>query len=84
MLLAAMALLMGHPWAAVVAVALAGSLLGFLRYNLPPASIFLGDSGSMFVGLILGTLAFRCSLKTPAAAQKLEDLLNRNSNRQTR
>ena len=65
--LAAMAMLAGHAWAAVVAVALAGALIGFLRYNLPPASIFLGDSGSMVVGLILGTLAVRCSLKAPAA-----------------
>ncbi len=35
-------------------VILAGSLLGFLRYNLPPASIFMGDSGSLFLGLVLG------------------------------
>jgi UDP-GlcNAc:undecaprenyl-phosphate GlcNAc-1-phosphate transferase len=64
--LAAMALLTGNLWAATVAVALAGALIGFLRYNLPPATIFLGDSGSMFVGLVLGTLAVRCSLKGPA------------------
>jgi UDP-GlcNAc:undecaprenyl-phosphate GlcNAc-1-phosphate transferase len=45
---------------------LAGALLGFLRYNLPPASIFLGDAGSMLVGLILGALTIHCSLKAPA------------------
>src|SRR5262249_41039564 len=40
--------------------------LGFLRYNLPPATVFLGDSGSMLIGLILGTLAIESSLKAPA------------------
>ena len=34
-----------------------GALLGFLRYNYNPASVFLGDSGSLFVGLMLATLA---------------------------
>jgi UDP-GlcNAc:undecaprenyl-phosphate/decaprenyl-phosphate GlcNAc-1-phosphate transferase len=64
--LAAMAALAGHWSAAAVACALAGALLGFLRYNLPPASVFLGDSGSMLVGLVLGTLAIQSSLKAPA------------------
>ena len=56
----------GHWAAAAVAIALAGSLLGFLGYNFPPASIFLGDSGSMIVGLVVGTLAIQSSLKAPA------------------
>lgn len=42
---------------AVVAFALAGALLGFLRYNRPPARIFMGDAGSLFVGAALGALA---------------------------
>ena len=42
---------------AVMVSALAGSLLGFLRYNFHPASIYLGDAGSLFVGLMLGALA---------------------------
>jgi UDP-GlcNAc:undecaprenyl-phosphate GlcNAc-1-phosphate transferase len=49
-----------------VALALAGALLGFLGYNLPPATIFLGGSGSMLIGLVVGTLAIRSSLKAPA------------------
>lgn len=54
-------------WAAAcVALSLAGALLGFLRYNFPPASIFLGDSGSMLVGLVVGVLAVQSSLKAPA------------------
>ena len=57
----------GHePHAALVAVALAGALLGFLVYNLPPASIYLGDSGSMVIGLVVGVLAIHGSLKTSA------------------
>jgi UDP-GlcNAc:undecaprenyl-phosphate GlcNAc-1-phosphate transferase len=42
---------------AVMLAALAGSLLGFLWYNLPPARIYLGDAGSLFIGLMLGALA---------------------------
>ena len=64
--LAAMAALAGQWTAAAIAMALGGALLGFLRYNFPPASIFLGDSGSMLVGLVLGTLAIQGSLKAPA------------------
>jgi UDP-GlcNAc:undecaprenyl-phosphate GlcNAc-1-phosphate transferase len=66
--LAAMAMLLGYPAEACVAMAVAGALLGFLRYNLPPASIFLGDAGSMLIGLVVGTLAIRASLKGPATA----------------
>lgn len=61
-----MSLLAGHMTDAFLAMAIAGGLTGFLVYNAPPASIFLGDAGSMFVGLVLGTLAIRSSLKGPA------------------
>jgi UDP-GlcNAc:undecaprenyl-phosphate GlcNAc-1-phosphate transferase len=64
--MAATAVLFDKWPAACLAVALAGALLGFLRYNFPPASIFLGDSGSMLIGLIVGVLAIRSSLKGPA------------------
>ncbi len=40
----------------LILVALAGSALGFLRHNFPPASIFMGDAGSMFLGYMLGCL----------------------------
>ena len=63
---AAAAMMNGHELDALVAVAIAGSLLGFLRFNLPPASIYLGDAGSMLIGLVIGTLAIRCTLKGPA------------------
>ena len=46
----------GQPQTAMVAVILAGSILGFLIWNFPPAKIFMGDAGSMFLGFMLGTL----------------------------
>lgn len=55
----AVALLLGHAWTALAGVALAGALLGFLRYNFPRARVFLGDSGSMPVGFLLAVLAVR-------------------------
>lgn len=64
--LTVMAILTGHVGDAILVAAIGGSLLGFLIYNLPPASIFLGDAGSMLIGLILGSLAIRSSLKGPA------------------
>jgi UDP-GlcNAc:undecaprenyl-phosphate GlcNAc-1-phosphate transferase len=39
--------------------ALIGAMLGFLRYNLPPARIFLGDSGSLVVGFLLAVLTVK-------------------------
>jgi UDP-GlcNAc:undecaprenyl-phosphate GlcNAc-1-phosphate transferase len=61
-----MALSNGRVETACVAFSLAGALLGFLFYNLPPASIYLGDSGSMIIGLTVGVLAIQSSLKGPA------------------
>jgi len=57
----------GRPDGLLISLALAGALSGFLVYNLPPARMFLGDSGSMLIGLILGCVALKCSLKQYAA-----------------
>ncbi len=54
-----------NPTVTFLAIALAGSILGFLRYNFHPASIFLGDSGSLFIGFILSALALAGSQKAP-------------------
>jgi UDP-GlcNAc:undecaprenyl-phosphate GlcNAc-1-phosphate transferase len=51
------AFLNGHTMIATLTIALAGSLAGFLRYNFTPAKIYLGDTGSLFIGLILGALS---------------------------
>ena len=47
----------GRPLMTVVALVLCGALAGFLRYNFNPASIFLGDSGALFVGFTLAALS---------------------------
>ncbi len=60
------ALLCGRYMESLVIAALVGSLCGFLRFNLPPARMFLGDAGSMLIGLIIGALAIRSTLKGPA------------------
>lgn len=50
--------------AAILMLALGAAALGFLRYNFAPASIFLGDSGSMFLGFILAASSIMGVLKT--------------------
>ena len=52
----AIALLQGSARGAVLAFALLGALLAFLLFNFPPARIFMGDSGSLFLGLTLAAL----------------------------
>jgi UDP-GlcNAc:undecaprenyl-phosphate GlcNAc-1-phosphate transferase len=64
--LAVSAVLNGRWSTVVVLCALAGALLGFLRYNFNPASVFLGDSGALFVGFVLAGLAIRSSMKASA------------------
>lgn len=49
---------------AIAVVPLAGALLGFLRYNFNPATIFLGDSGSLFIGFLLGCYGILWSQKS--------------------
>ncbi len=45
---------------AIIAFSLMGSLLAFLKYNFHPAQIFMGDTGSLVVGMILSVLAINC------------------------
>jgi UDP-GlcNAc:undecaprenyl-phosphate GlcNAc-1-phosphate transferase len=51
------ALINGRMVVAFFTVAMVGALLGFLRFNFKPAMIYLGDCGSLFIGLTLGALA---------------------------
>jgi UDP-GlcNAc:undecaprenyl-phosphate/decaprenyl-phosphate GlcNAc-1-phosphate transferase len=48
---------------ATMVLVFAGAITGFLRYNFNPARIFLGDSGSLFIGFALATLAMQSSTK---------------------
>jgi UDP-GlcNAc:undecaprenyl-phosphate/decaprenyl-phosphate GlcNAc-1-phosphate transferase len=58
---------MGHTLAIVITLVLAGALIGFLRYNINPASIFLGDSGALFIGFLLAALSLLSSQKASTA-----------------
>jgi UDP-GlcNAc:undecaprenyl-phosphate/decaprenyl-phosphate GlcNAc-1-phosphate transferase len=59
------ALLNGPSLVTVMTIALAGAILGFLRFNFNPATIFLGDSGSLFIGFVLSALALQGAQKAP-------------------
>lgn len=49
------AALNGNPLVMLLSASLGGAILGFLLYNFNPATIFMGDSGSMFLGFVLAT-----------------------------
>ncbi|OEG62501.1 MAG: undecaprenyl-phosphate alpha-N-acetylglucosaminyl 1-phosphate transferase, partial [Halanaerobium sp. MDAL1] len=53
--------------APMLAVLLAGSCLGFLKYNFNPARVFMGDTGSMFIGYIIAAVSITGALKSAAA-----------------
>ena len=55
------------PTVAIMAAALAGGCIGFLRHNYNPASIFMGTVGAYFLGFILAMLAVVGAFKAPAA-----------------
>ena len=58
--------LVDHSWlGSMMSVILAGAILGFLRFNFNPATIFLGDSGSLFIGFMLSALALAGAQKAP-------------------
>lgn len=61
----------GHPLMMLFSSALAGAILGFLFYNFNPASIFMGDTGSMFLGFVLGVTAIQTNQKSTTAVAVL-------------
>jgi UDP-GlcNAc:undecaprenyl-phosphate GlcNAc-1-phosphate transferase len=65
LVLFATSLAIGSPAISFLTAVLAGAILGFLRFNFHPASIFLGDSGSLFIGFMLSALALAGSQKAP-------------------
>lgn len=60
-----MSLIVPNPLVVFFAIAMMGTTLGFLRFNFHPATIFLGDSGSLFIGFMLAALALAGSQKAP-------------------
>ncbi|MEE9235351.1 MAG: MraY family glycosyltransferase [Candidatus Acidoferrales bacterium] len=73
--IAVTAMMLDAKMVVVVSLALAGALLGFLRHNFAPASIFLGDSGSMFVGFVLAASAVVWHQKATTAVAVAAPLL---------
>lgn len=59
----------------VLSISLAGALIGFLKYNWEPAKIYLGDAGSMVVGLIIGALTIMGEYTTYNDAAFISGLL---------
>jgi len=56
----------GYYPVATLAAALAGGIFGFIHYNFNPATIFMGDTGSMFIGYMLASIAVFGAVKTAA------------------
>lgn len=61
----------GQPGIGVIAFALAGSSLGFLKHNFPKASIFMGDTGSLVLGYVLSAIAIMGHWKASILATSL-------------
>lgn len=59
----------------LISLGLMGSILGFLRYNIPPAKIFMGDTGSLFLGFNIAVLSLVVSHKSGTVLSVLIPLL---------
>jgi UDP-GlcNAc:undecaprenyl-phosphate GlcNAc-1-phosphate transferase len=66
-----LALSRGDVVLCLVMAALAGAILGFLVFNFNPASIFMGDTGSMFLGFVLAAVSIKTSAKSGTAVAML-------------
>lgn len=64
---AVISMIRGDMFTLVIMAALAGSLAGFYPWNRAPARIFMGDSGSLFIGLVLAACSIARSSKSPIA-----------------
>ncbi|MDP2299550.1 MAG: MraY family glycosyltransferase [Coriobacteriia bacterium] len=64
-----------QPLAAVLAAGIVGACLGFLRFNFNPASIFMGDSGALFLGFALACISLLGVMKSVAAITLVVPLL---------
>jgi UDP-N-acetylmuramyl pentapeptide phosphotransferase/UDP-N-acetylglucosamine-1-phosphate transferase len=68
-------ILMGNPEIATACFVLAGACVGFLRYNFHPARVFLGDTGSMFIGFLLIALTLGSTGRSAATVMLIVPLL---------
>jgi len=62
-----MAISLGHALNAIILFGFAGALIGFLKFNFPPAKVYLGDAGSMLIGFVLAAMAIRGMSKQTSA-----------------
>lgn len=70
-----LALSRGDVLLCLVMASLGGAVLGFLIFNFNPASIFMGDTGSMFLGFVLATVSIKTSTKSGTAVAMLVPVL---------
>lgn len=70
-----MTLSSGNYLAALIVTCLAGGILGFLMFNFHPARIFMGDTGSMFLGFVLGAMSVVATQKSQIAVSMLTPVL---------
>jgi len=71
----ALAAVMGHTLVVLLSLTLAGSLIAFLFYNFPPAKLFLGDTGSMFLGFCLASIGLLGGHKSQATVLLVSPML---------
>ena len=65
----------GQVLVAALAFALTGCTLGFLRHNRPPARIYMGDAGSLFLGVVLAAIGIKLDFATDAVTAALIPIL---------
>jgi UDP-GlcNAc:undecaprenyl-phosphate GlcNAc-1-phosphate transferase len=71
----AVSIMSGQQLVAILSLMIAGALIGFLPYNFRPARIFLGDSGSLFIGFLLSLLSLQSTAKLSTGFALLFPLL---------
>ena len=72
---AILALSLNRGAVAILAAAMAGACIGFLRHNFHPARVFMGDAGSLMLGFLLATISIQGVLKTAAAVAVMFPLI---------
>jgi UDP-GlcNAc:undecaprenyl-phosphate GlcNAc-1-phosphate transferase len=73
--IAILGFIIGHDQVALIALTVIGGVLGFLRYNTHPARIFMGDSGSQFLGFVTACLAIMVTQSESSALSPMLPVL---------
>jgi len=69
------AVFMGQPESAFLSVVFIGAVAGFLRYNLPPAKVYMGDSGAYLLGFVLAAISLQGAFKQATIVSLLIPML---------